>query len=149
MRRMFVLCLLALLSSGCTRMVRDSCKLGPSGPIPDLGPCALNRPAGERLPFTNLAVEGGGVKGIAYAGALEALEQAGVRSQIRQIAGTSAGAFSALLMTLGYEAKEIQRILLGTNFADSRTTARPARSGWSGSSGGSAATSCSRGWSAA
>lgn len=118
MRRMLVLCLLAALTTGCTRMVRDSCKLNPSGPIPDLGPCALDRPAGEPLPFTNLAVEGGGVKGIAYAGALEALEQAGVRPQIRQIAGTSAGALTALLITLGYEAKEIQKILLGTDFAD-------------------------------
>ena len=118
MRRMLVLCLLATLSTGCTPMVRDSCKLGPSGPLPDLGPCVLERPSGEPLPFTNLAVEGGGVKGIAYAGALEALEQAGVRPQIREIAGTSAGAFSALLMTLGYDAKELQKILLGTSLRD-------------------------------
>jgi NTE family protein len=116
MRRMLILCLLATLATGCTRMVRDSCKLGPPGPLPDLGPCLPEGP--EPFPFTNLAVEGGGVKGIAYAGALEALEKAGVRPQIKEIAGTSAGAFTALLITLGYDAQELQKILLGTKLTD-------------------------------
>ena len=51
-------------------------------------------------PFKNLVFEGGGVKGIAYIGAIEALDQAGALNQIERVAGTSAGAITAMLMSL-------------------------------------------------
>ena len=42
--------------------------------------------------FSNLVFEGGGVKGIAYAGALEELENKGILQNIRRVGGTSTGA---------------------------------------------------------
>ena len=42
--------------------------------------------------FRNLVFEGGGVKGIAYVGALEVLDQEGILKDIKRVAGTSAGA---------------------------------------------------------
>ena len=44
--------------------------------------------------FRNLVFEGGGVKGIAYAGAVAVLEDKGILPGIRRVAGTSAGAIS-------------------------------------------------------
>ena len=52
--------------------------------------------------FKNLIFEGGGVKGIAYVGALEVLSEKGVVDQISRIGGTSAGAINAILIGLGY-----------------------------------------------
>jgi NTE family protein len=70
--------------------------------------------------FRNLVFEGGGVKGIAYAGALELLETGDdpVLPDIRRVAGTSAGAITATLMALGAAAKEIADIVGGTHFRD-------------------------------
>jgi NTE family protein len=66
--------------------------------------------------FTNLVFEGGGVKGIAYAGALQVLTDSGVMPQIKQVAGTSAGAITATLVALGYQAPEIKSIIMGMDF---------------------------------
>lgn len=66
--------------------------------------------------FKNLVFEGGGVKGIAYAGAIEVLEKRGVMPGIVRVAGTSAGAITAVLLALGASAKEIGQIVGGTNF---------------------------------
>jgi NTE family protein len=55
--------------------------------------------------------EGGGVKGIAFAGAVAAAEKdAGVREWVN-LAGTSAGAICAALLVVGYDAAGLQRIL--------------------------------------
>jgi len=55
--------------------------------------------------------EGGGVKGIAFAGALAAAEQdAGVREWVN-VAGTSAGAIVAALLVAGYDAAGLRRIM--------------------------------------
>jgi len=40
--------------------------------------------------FKNLIFEGGGVKGIAYVGAMEVLEQKAILKQIARVGGTSA-----------------------------------------------------------
>jgi len=64
----------------------------------------------------NLVFKGGGVLGIAYAGAIEALEKEGVLSQVKRTAGTSAGAVAATLISLGYSSKEIVEVLGDTNF---------------------------------
>ena len=47
--------------------------------------------------YRNLVFKGGGVRGIAYMGALEALEQEGVLQKIERVAGSSAGAIAATL----------------------------------------------------
>jgi NTE family protein len=66
--------------------------------------------------FTNLVFEGGGVKGIAYAGALQVLTDCGIMPQIKQVAGTSAGAITATMVALGYTAPEIKSIIMGLDF---------------------------------
>lgn len=66
--------------------------------------------------FKNLVFEGGGVKGIAYVGALNVLDEEGILSNIERVAGTSAGAMVATLIGLGYSAQELQDILWSINF---------------------------------
>lgn len=52
---------------------------------------------------------GGGMKGIALAGAYEALEERGFR--FKRLAGTSAGSIIAAFIAAGYTSKEIRRML--------------------------------------
>ena len=66
--------------------------------------------------FKNLVFEGGGVKGIAYVGALEVLDQEGILKDIERVAGTSAGAMVAVLIGLGYSAEEMKDILWKIKF---------------------------------
>ena len=66
--------------------------------------------------FRSLIFEGGGVKGIAYAGALEELEKRGITNDVTRIAGTSAGAITAALVALGASAKYVGDAVGGTNF---------------------------------
>lgn len=68
--------------------------------------------------FKNLVFEGGGVKGIAYGGALSILDQMDILSNITRVAGTSAGAINAVLVALGYSSQEVSRIIAETNFKD-------------------------------
>jgi NTE family protein len=66
--------------------------------------------------FKNLIFEGGGVKGIAYAGAMDILEQKGILKNIIRVGGTSAGAINALLLGLGYTNGETKKILSDLDF---------------------------------
>jgi len=66
--------------------------------------------------FKNLVLEGGGVKGIAYVGAMQILEQKGILSQIERVGGTSAGAINAVMFALGYSNQETLKILKQLNF---------------------------------
>ena len=68
-------------------------------------------------PYKNLVFEGGGVKGIAYGGALEILEQSQITPQIEKVAGTSAGAITATMVALGYTAAEFIEIMMGLDFS--------------------------------
>jgi NTE family protein len=68
--------------------------------------------------FRNLVFEGGGVKGIAYGGALHELNQKGILSSIERVAGTSAGAITAVLLAVGYDHTEVSEIVADTNFND-------------------------------
>jgi NTE family protein len=67
-------------------------------------------------PYTNLVFEGGGVKGVAYCGALEVLEQAGVLGQVTAVAGTSAGAIMATLVALGDSSAQLRETMLDLDF---------------------------------
>lgn len=62
-------------------------------------------------PVRNLALEGGGIRGIAYAGALGVLEQEGLVEGIRNVAGTSAGAIAGAMISVGYSSGELKEIL--------------------------------------
>lgn len=66
--------------------------------------------------FTNLIFEGGGVKGIAYVGAMEELARKGILPRITRVGGTSAGAINAVLLGLGYTQPETKKILWDLNF---------------------------------
>jgi NTE family protein len=64
--------------------------------------------------YRNLVMEGGGIKGVAYGGALIELENRGILPQIQRVGGTSAGAIQASLLSVGYSAEEISQIIANT-----------------------------------
>ncbi|GAD04407.1 hypothetical protein PORCRE_91 [Porphyromonas crevioricanis JCM 15906] len=66
--------------------------------------------------FQNLVFEGGGMKGLAYVGALEVLEQEQIYPNIKRVAGTSAGAIMAVLLGVGYTLEEVKEIVWGLDF---------------------------------
>lgn len=57
--------------------------------------------------YRNLVMEGGGVKGFAYAGALQVLDSMGILKDIQRVAGTSVGAIQGALLAVGYTSSEI------------------------------------------
>jgi predicted acylesterase/phospholipase RssA len=57
----------------------------------------------------DMVFEGGGAKGMAFVGALKALEAHGHTH--RRLIGTSAGAITATLLTVGYDAKKMEQEL--------------------------------------
>jgi NTE family protein len=65
-----------------------------------------------------LVFEGAGIRGIAYCGALMELEERGLVSHIKGLAGTSSGAITASLYAVGYSPKEIFEIIGETDFQD-------------------------------
>ena len=67
-------------------------------------------------PFKNFVFEGGGVKGIAYVGALQTLQANNVMESIQRVGGTSAGAINAVLLALGYSLEETYGILSELDF---------------------------------
>ncbi len=67
-------------------------------------------------PYKNLVFEGGGVKGVAYGGVFEVLEQRQITPQIEAVAGTSAGAITATMMALNYSAEKFLKIMMALNF---------------------------------
>ncbi len=61
--------------------------------------------------YKNLVFEGGGIRGVAYAGALHVLEARGILPRIEKVAGTSAGSIIGLMVSLGYTAAEVDSIM--------------------------------------
>ncbi len=70
-------------------------------------------PKGEPL-RVGLALSGGGAKGIAHVGILEALEEAGVR--VDYITGTSMGSLIGGLYAIGYSTDQLVDIVFSTDF---------------------------------
>ena len=64
--------------------------------------------------------EGSGMKAVAFVGALQAADEAGIEKWVN-VAGTSAGSIVATLLAAGYEPKQMREILLE---ADYRSFAR-------------------------
>lgn len=75
----------------------------------------------------NLVFKGGGVLGMAYAGAIEALEEKSILQCIERAAGTSAGSVVALMVSLGYNAQEIKQVVHDTDFKDFEDHKNPLR----------------------
>lgn len=90
---------------------------------PQPAPPAASPDGTQRM---DLVMEGGGVKGIALAGALEVLEERGYR--VNRVAGSSAGSIAGALATAGIPATTIVQILRETdyrNFEDGPWWTRP------------------------
>lgn len=66
--------------------------------------------------YRNLVFKGGGVRGIAYIGALEVLEEQGILPSIQRVAGTSAGAISAFLVSLRIPVSQILELFSSLDF---------------------------------
>lgn len=66
--------------------------------------------------FKNLVFEGGGVKGIAYVGALDVLENKEILKDIERVGGTSAGAINAILVGLSFSQTETKELLWSLDF---------------------------------
>ncbi len=66
----------------------------------------------------NLVFEGAGIRGIAYAGVLQQLDSMGILKNVKKVGGTSAGAITALCISLGYDYNEIEKIISETDFQD-------------------------------
>lgn len=64
----------------------------------------------------NIVFEGAGIRGIAYGGVLKVLEQNNMVKDIRKTGGTSAGAITAVALSIGYRAGEIDSLIYHTNF---------------------------------
>lgn len=107
---------LSLLTLVGCRSTRIACPLVTAPrPAPAVAPAC--GPAGG-YPFTNLVFEGGGVKGLAYAGALSVLDERGILPQVERVAGTSAGSITALLVALKYTPQEIHDLLFHLPFQE-------------------------------
>ncbi len=62
-------------------------------------------------PPENLVFEGGGPKGIAYVGALQAMEKNQALKDVVRVAGTSAGSMTAAFVAVGYKTEELSALL--------------------------------------
>jgi len=62
--------------------------------------------------YKNLVLEGGGVRGLAYAGVFSVLEQKGILQQVEKVAGSSAGAIAGMMVSLGFTAREIDSLMI-------------------------------------
>ena len=69
-------------------------------------------------PFRNLVFEGGGVKGIAYCGALGILDERDILSKIHRVGEASTGAINTSLLALEYTVDEVRDFLAGLDFND-------------------------------
>lgn len=79
-----------------------------------------------------LVFEGGGGKGLAYVGAIQALSKLGILPQplqcsrkLRGVCGASAGALTALFVSLGYSAEDILKEVTSNDFTTFLDMPRP------------------------
>jgi len=77
--------------------------------------CYAVAPAQQRE-IRNVVFEGAGIRGLAYAGVIDELEKHGLVQRLEKVGGTSAGAITALMVSLGYSAEEMRAIISDTKF---------------------------------
>lgn len=75
-----------------------------------------NISSAQNKEYTNLVFEGAGIKGIAYSGVIKQLEIYQIIDDIEKVGGTSAGAITALMVSIGYNADEIYQIISDLKF---------------------------------
>lgn len=71
----------------------------------------------KRTLYRNLVFSGGGVRGIAYLGALEVLDELRIIDNIQRVGGTSAGAITAALISLRLGIPETKEIFHSLDFS--------------------------------
>lgn len=69
----------------------------------------LSAPAQQQ--YKNLVLEGGGVRGLAYVGAMQVLDSLGILKNIERVGGTSAGAIQAMMISIGYTPNEVLKAI--------------------------------------
>ncbi len=67
--------------------------------------------------YKYLVLKGGGIRGIAYTGALKILEEQKITQKIEKVAGTSVGAITGALFSMGYSADQMEYIMLNLDIA--------------------------------
>ena len=67
------------------------------------------------MKITRLVCSGGGAKGVIYSGAYDALVETNAIKNIRDVAGSSAGAINAAFIAVGMPPKKLRETLLSTN----------------------------------
>ncbi len=72
--------------------------------------------SGEKPYRLGLALGGGGVRGLAHAGAIKAMLEAGIKPDI--VAGVSAGSIIAVLYAAGLQPDDMVRLFLGKKMTD-------------------------------
>jgi len=65
-------------------------------------------------PYEAVIFEGGGTKGMVYAGAIQRLDEAGLLDSVKCFAGTSAGAQTAALCAVGYRGESLREVMMTT-----------------------------------
>jgi NTE family protein len=68
------------------------------------------------IPPYRISLSGGGIKGFAHVGVLEALNEHGLLSSVKEYIGISAGALCALCLSVGCSLPELRRIVLLLDF---------------------------------
>ena len=68
------------------------------------------------MDLENIVIEGGGVRAIAYVGAVKHMEELGILQNIKRFAGSSGGAIVAGALAVGYNAKELEDLMVNTDF---------------------------------
>jgi NTE family protein len=76
----------------------------------------MSRAVPDQVLSADGVFSGGGIKGLAFAGALTGAAEAGY-SEWRQVAGTSAGAITAMALAAGYDAASLSETLDAFDFA--------------------------------
>ncbi|HWN43962.1 MAG TPA: patatin-like phospholipase family protein [Thermoanaerobaculia bacterium] len=114
MRKAVFVLFVAVALSGCHANPKYVC--APAKPA--ACPLPLCPPTQSQLAskLRNLALEGGGVKGLAYPGALQVMQAEGILPKIEKVAGTSAGSIVAALIALGYSPDQMQALMLDLDF---------------------------------
>ena len=72
------------------------------------------------MPPYRISLSGGGIKGFAHIGALEALDERGMLVAVKEYIGISAGALCAMAMCIGCSISEIRRIVCDLDFGQIR-----------------------------
>lgn len=71
----------------------------------------------RQFPYKNLVFKGGGVKGIAYKGVIEVLTEYKILDQVNRVAGTSAGAITAMILSLRLDLEDTIKIIDSLDFS--------------------------------